>query len=112
MRNDRSRSYSSNQIDGIMARVPLRNRLQRIHYGNILSVKVHIDNWRWAGVPFYLESENVAYSGNRNCDSVQANSAFTFNWKNMVESAQYAILRLQPEVVFILLLAPNARANQ
>ncbi len=64
-----------------------------------LSAKLHIDNWRWANVPFYIRSGK--------CLPVRATEIAIqfkqiplslFNWKNMAgEAPNVLILRLQPD---------------
>jgi glucose-6-phosphate 1-dehydrogenase len=64
-----------------------------------LAVKMFIDNWRWANVPFYIRSGK--------CLPVRATEIIIqfkqiplslFNWKNMAgEAPNVLILRLQPD---------------
>ena len=64
-----------------------------------LAVKIFIDNWRWANVPFYLRSGKML--PNRATEIAiqfkQVPLSF-FNWKNMAGDApNVLVLRLQPD---------------
>lgn len=64
-----------------------------------LAAKVHIDNWRWADVPFYLRSgKRMPKRATEIAIHFKQVPLSLFNWKNMAGDAPNILtLRLQPD---------------
>lgn len=64
-----------------------------------LAAKVFIDNWRWAGVPFYIRSgKNMPVRATEIAIQFKQVPLSLFNWKNMAgEAPNVLVLRLQPD---------------
>lgn len=64
-----------------------------------LAAKLYIDNWRWAGVPFYIRSGKMLPVRETEI-AIQFKQVplSLFNWKNMAgEAPNVLVLRLQPD---------------
>lgn len=64
-----------------------------------LSAKVHIDNWRWAQVPFYIRSgKRLPHRATEIAVQFKQIPLSLFNWKNMAgEAPNVLVLRVQPD---------------
>ena len=64
-----------------------------------LAAKVFIDNWRWAGVPFYIRSgKMMPVRATEIAIQFKQVPLSLFNWKNMAgEAPNVLVLRLQPD---------------
>jgi glucose-6-phosphate 1-dehydrogenase len=93
--------YSGNHIDGMMVKGYLEEHRVALESTTetYLSVKVHIDNWRWAGVPFYLRSgKMLPIRATEIAIQFRQIPLSLFDWKNMAGKApNILILRLQPD---------------
>jgi len=65
----------------------------------LLTVKVNIDNWRWAGVPFYLRcGKRLPIYSTEIAIHFKQVPLSLFNWKNIIGEAPNILkLRLQPD---------------
>jgi len=76
---------------------------ERVASGSItetyLAVKVFIDNWRWANVPFYLRSgKRMPKRATEIAIQFKQVPLSLFNWKNLAgEAPNVLTLRLQPD---------------
>jgi glucose-6-phosphate 1-dehydrogenase len=64
-----------------------------------LAAKIHIDNWRWAGVPFYIRSGKMLPARETEI-AIQFKQVplSLFDWKNMAgEAPNVLVMRLQPD---------------
>ena len=101
MRNTFRSQYVSGQIDG--QRVPGYKDETGVAHSSVtetlMAARLYIDNWRWAGVPFYLRS------GKRlPCFLTEISIQFKqvplslFGWKNLAGDApNVLVLKLQPD---------------
>lgn len=64
-----------------------------------LAVKIFIDNWRWADVPFYIRSgKRLPVRATEIAIQFKQIPLSLFNWKNLAgEAPNVLILRLQPD---------------
>lgn len=64
-----------------------------------LAAKLFIDNWRWAGVPFYIRSgKMMPVRATEIAIQFKQVPLSLFNWKNMAgEAPNVLVLRLQPD---------------
>ncbi len=76
---------------------------KRVAKGSItetyLAAKIFIDNWRWAGVPFYIRSgKMLPVRATEIAIQFKQIPLSLFNWKNMAgEAPNVLVLRLQPD---------------
>ena len=64
-----------------------------------LAIKIHVDNWRWAGVPFYMRSGKcLPKRATEIAIHFKQIPLSLFEWRNMAGIAPNAlVLRLQPD---------------
>ena len=64
-----------------------------------MAAKLFIDNWRWAGVPFYIRSgKRLPVRATEIAIQFKQVPLSLFNWKNMAgEAPNILVLRLQPD---------------
>jgi len=64
-----------------------------------LAARIHVDNWRWANVPFYLRSgKRMPVRATEIAIQFKQIPLSLFNWKNMAgEAPNVLVLRLQPD---------------
>jgi glucose-6-phosphate 1-dehydrogenase len=64
---------------------------------NLRRIKAEIENWRWAGVPFYLRTGKRLPSASRRSSSVQADPAFDLRPQRRPHQPNQLVIRLQPD---------------
>ena len=93
--------YSAGEVNGKQIQAYLQE--DRVAPNSItetyLAARLHIDNWRWAGVPFFIRS-GKALPVRETEIAIQFKQVplSLFNWKNMAgEAPNVLVLRLQPD---------------
>jgi glucose-6-phosphate 1-dehydrogenase len=93
--------YSAGKVQG--QKLPAYLKEDRVAPNSItetyLAAKLYIDNWRWAGVPFYIRSgKALPARGTEIAIQFKQIPLSLFNWKNMAgEAPNVLVLRLQPD---------------
>ena len=93
--------YAAGKYDGqnISAYLESKGVAKNSMTETLLAAKVHIDNWRWAGVPFYLRSgKALAKRVTEIVVQYKQVPLSLFGWKNLAGDApNMLVMRLQPD---------------
>lgn len=93
--------YAADKNDNELGRGYLQE--ERVAVGSTtetyLAAKLFIDNWRWAGVPFYIRSgKKLPVRATEIAIQFKQIPLSLFNWQNMAgEAPNVLVLRLQPD---------------
>jgi len=93
--------YGSGKLDGRTIKGYLQEERVAPHSvtETYLAAKVYIDNWRWAGVPFYIRSgKMLPVRATEIAIQFKQVPLSLFNWKNLAGDApNVLVMRLQPD---------------
>ena len=73
-----------------------------------LAARLFVDNWRWAGVPFYLRSgKRLPARLTEIVIQFKLAPLSLFNWQTMTRAPNTLIIRIQPNEGITLTLGPR-----